>query len=452
MWNPIIDGALQAQAFETIESIAAAIQKIANLAVADPKRQSWKAKKKSKRGSAVSRVKAVTREQANPSLANGSAGLAILFAYLDRVRCGYRDKETAVYFLDQAMDAASEGPIDSSLYGGVTGIAWAIAHLRGSLFEANNDVTEAVDEPLQEALSRSPWQGDYDLIGGLVGIGVYILEELPSSSAFECLVHLVDRLNELARPTPDGITWFTSPDLLPPWQRELCPNGYYNLGVAHGVPGVIAFLAQAYALDERKVRDVKKVRTKVRPLLEGAVAWLMAQESSSNGDSFFPNWIGPGIAPTSSRVAWCYGELGIAAALLIAGNCLSNANWKREAVRLARRAAARPFDQSGVTDCGLCHGTAGVSHLFNRMFQASHEPRFKNAAREWLERTLDMRHPEVGVAGYAAFRADHWRNEIGILEGAAGIALALLAAVTPIEPSWDRILLMSSPHPHTLGR
>jgi hypothetical protein len=52
-----------------------------------------------------------------------------------------------------------------------------------------------------------------------------------------------------------------------------------------------------------------------------------------------------------------------------------------------------------------------------------------------------MRHPGRGIAGFAAFRADHWSNQIGILEGVAGIALALLAAVTRIEPKWDRLLL-----------
>jgi len=36
-----------------------------------------------------------------------------------------------------------------------------------------------------------------------------------------------------------------------------------------------------------------------------------------------------------------------------------------------------------------------------------------------------------------------WIAMPGILEGAAGIALALLAATTPIEPEWDRMLLLS---------
>jgi hypothetical protein len=33
-------------------------------------------------------------------------------------------------------------------------------------------------------------------------------------------------------------------------------------------------------------------------------------------------------------------------------------------------------------------------------------------------------------------------NDSGVLTGAAGIGLVLLAAATPIEPTWDRMLLL----------
>jgi len=229
---------------------------------------------------------------------------------------------------------------------------------------------------------------------------------------------------------------------LPESQRESAPNGYYNLGMAHGVAGVIAFLAKVHALDERHVRDLMKLKRKVRRLLEDAVAWLLAQRSSTTADYIFPNWVGPSVTPGRSRLAWCYGDLGIAIALFAAGNSLNNASWKRQASRLAKHAAGRTFEQSGVKDCGLCHGAAGVAHLFNHMFQKSGDVRMKSAARTWFERAFEMRRPGKGVAGFAAFRLDHWSNEVGILEGSAGIALAFLAATTPVEPQWDRMLLL----------
>jgi hypothetical protein len=34
-----------------------------------------------------------------------------------------------------------------------------------------------------------------------------------------------------------------------------------------------------------------------------------------------------------------------------------------------------------------------------------------------------------------------WQDDPGFLTGAAGVGLALLAATTPVEPAWDRLLL-----------
>src|SRR5262249_51780261 len=124
--------------------------------------------------------------------------------------------------------------------------------------------------------------------------------------------------------------------------------------------------------------------------------------------------------------------------------------WERAALAVALRSAARPPDQAGVRDAGLCHGAAGVGHLFNRMYQATGEPRLAEAARFWFRRALGLRQPDRGIAGFAAFMPEHdgqerWVDEPGLLTGAAGVALALLAACTPVEPAWDCVLLVSIP-------
>jgi hypothetical protein len=36
-----------------------------------------------------------------------------------------------------------------------------------------------------------------------------------------------------------------------------------------------------------------------------------------------------------------------------------------------------------------------------------------------------------------------WEPSRAFLDGAIGVALALLAALTPIEPQWDRLLQLS---------
>ena len=410
-WLPVLDGTARARALAAISEIVAALP--------DPQ----------------------SEEVSDASLAAGTAGLAVLCAYLSRA--GLDDNENATQFLAAALNSISSQPMSPSLYGGFTGIAWTTAHLQEQLFDPDDDPNEAIDETLRTYLDQSPWTEDYDLIAGLVGIGVYALERLPRALAGECLERVVDRLDETAERTLNGVTWFTRPELVPDWQRALCPDGYYNLGLAHGVPGVIALLGEACAAGV--------TLQKARPLLDGAVMWLMQQRSKSSMQSTFSSWAGPGIEGGDCRLAWCYGDAGIAAALLVAARSVHQEEWEQQALEIARRAMGREPEAAGVQDAGLCHGAAGLGHIFNRFFQATGEEGFRQAARYWFERTLALRRPGQGLGGFSAYRAfnnsqeEYWEDQVGILEGAAGIALALLAAVTDIEPSWDRMLLVSIP-------
>src|SRR4051794_28203600 len=67
-------------------------------------------------------------ELADASLAVGTAGLALLCAYLSRA--GLDTDENAAQFLEGAVRAVSTEPMGPSLYGGFTGIAWTLEHLR----------------------------------------------------------------------------------------------------------------------------------------------------------------------------------------------------------------------------------------------------------------------------------------------------------------------------------
>jgi lantibiotic modifying enzyme len=387
-------------------------------------------------------------EVADPSLAGGAAGLAVLFAYRAVAHSGTDDEAAADRWLDRAIDAVSDQPMEASLYGGLTGVGWAATHV-GKLLPnlVREDVNEEIDETLLEHLGQSPWPDEYDLIGGLVGIGVYALERLAPGAdatrlaAVACLERVIDHLAQTAQHQPEGITWWTDPAWLIPETREKFPRGYYNLGLAHGVPGVIALLGCACAAGVAE--------DKARPLLDGAVRWLLAQQMTE-GPAAFSSFVGPDIPPAPARLAWCYGDLGLTVALLWAARCVGEADWERAALAVARRAVEWPAGKSGVVDAGLCHGAAGVGHLFNRLFQATGERCFAEAARLWFERTLALRQPGRGIAGYLSWSpgadgAMTWLAESGLLTGGAGVALALLAAATPIEPTWDRMLLASVP-------
>lgn len=396
-------------------------------------------------------IKALPLRFEGSGVAGGDAGAALFFEYLGQAQPGQGWEDRAAAHLDQAITALGENVHGPSLYVGFTGIAWVMDHLQSGPFA--EDPNEDIDAALDGYLNQGPWRGDYDLIGGLVGYGLYGLDRGERPSGRRLLQRIITILDETKTELPPGFTWHTSPELLPAWQRELSPQGYYNLGLAHGVPAVIALLGQACAAGVNTERAL--------PLLEGAVAWLLAQKQPEGSGSCFGTMVSVGqeSETSSSRIAWCYGDLGLAVALLWAARSVSRADWEREALSIARLAARRPVAEAGVRDAGLCHGAAGNAHLFNRLWQATGEACFREAALAWFEATLVFWKPEKGIGGFQAWsRAkddadqDAWRDVEGLLEGAVGIGLALMAGLYPTPPNWDRVLLVSLPPGPTVRR
>jgi len=69
--------------------------------------------------------------KARSPLSSGDAGIALLFAYLDRARPGQGYGEIALERLERAIDAMAASALDPGLFAGFTGVAWADEHLRG---------------------------------------------------------------------------------------------------------------------------------------------------------------------------------------------------------------------------------------------------------------------------------------------------------------------------------
>jgi hypothetical protein len=353
------------------------------------------------------------------SLAEGRAGVALFFAYLGRALGDEHASAFAARLVEQALEAAAGRVVLENLFSGFGGVAWTLAHFDGWLFDlSDGDPADAVDAALLDLVTTAPWLGEYDLLAGLAGISVYALERLPRPGATEVLSQVVARLSQLVEQDPRCPVWWTPAERLPPVIRERHPTGAWNLGVAHGAPGVVGSLALASAVGVDSAR----------PLAERAVNWILGQQLPAEVGYGFPSFVSPATKDASSRLAWCYGEPGIAGVLLAAGQQAGVPTWEADAVAIAERAACRPRAGSGVVDASICHGSAGLAHVFNRVYQATGSLVCRAAAERWLDEVFQAWRPGIGP---------------GLLTGAAGIGLVLLAACTPLEPCWDRLFVLS---------
>ncbi len=214
-----------------------------------------------------------------------------------------------------------------------------------------------------------------------------------------------------------------------------------NLGLSHGLASIIAVLSKIYIATESLL---------AKELLLDSVKCLMCTKRSFDRNSLFPNYIFKNTKPISvktisSRLAWCYGDLGISVAIWHASQALRRKDLEEEAKEILQHSAMRlDLDQNGVIDAGLCHGTAGIAHIYNRMYGYTGVEELRGASEYWFDQTLKMACFKDGLAGYKAWHGSlGWESEPGLLEGIAGIGLAMISAVSDIEPAWDECLLLS---------
>lgn len=382
-----------------------------------------------------------------PDLGNGSPGISLFLAYHSALAETIPWRVPAASILCRAAYDAQTAPFPQSFLNGLSGVAWAIDHLRQE-FDLHVDCEPGptVTRLLDDRLSQTPCREVYELAHGLVGYGVYAAEQLDVPGRRGVLENVIDRLAGLALPSSHGgVTWWTAPKNLGEEQRTEAPRGHFNLGLAHGVPSVIAILAYACKLGVRE--------EKARALLDRAMTWLRAQRQPDNAGSCFGTIfpLGARPSPRASRIAWCFGDLGLSAALYWAARNIGDENMAEEALDIARKTARRPPETSRVTEASICHGAAGNAHIFNRFYQATRDELFRDTARYWLERTFAYHDnsdepKDVPVTKKRdGSMARTWPEKPGIFGGLSGIGLALLGAVTSREPAWDRMLLISMP-------
>jgi hypothetical protein len=361
------------------------------------------------------------------SLCRGSAGIAV---FLAEAAFAFGDDalaDRAAAYLDAAVAAAVEARPSPSLYAGTVGVGWALQHLDGRLLDASG-ATGDVDDLVLRTLAARPLVAD--LTDGIVGLGAYLLARLPAPAAREGVNAVVAALAAAG----DGATWPARPETLSAAELAPYPDGFLSLGIAHGQAGVVALLARLHGAGAAGAEA----------LLRDAVTALRGfGRPGDDAVGRYPVIVPAGGEPgRGSRLGWCYGDPGVAVALAAAADALGDGELAAEAAATARAAAARPREGSYVVDAGLCHGAAGLLHVFGRL--APYEPSCAEAAHRWYEVLLGLL---TDAPPYVTAVLDAERGHepaAGYLEGAAGVGLALLTAAGATASAWDAVLLTES--------
>ncbi|MCD4794095.1 MAG: lanthionine synthetase C family protein [Bacteroidales bacterium] len=374
----------------------------------------------------------------NSSILGGNTGISLFHFYYSKIFQNEESNNIAYDIITKTFENISKGFSYHTFAGGLAGVGWLIEFLEQNDFlECSTDETIGeLDDYLYNLMINEIKSENYDYLHGASGIALYFLKRKKSEKIIQYLSEYVDLLADIAIKEENRIKWISDISI-----DDNTKEKVYNLSMSHGIASLISVMSKLYA------QNINKEKTKT--LLEGAVNYLLYQEQDTNQYySYFPSSIKiKNQKKETSRLAWCYGDLGISVALWNASKVLENKDMENKALEILQYSAGRKdLIKNSVVDAGLCHGAAGIAHIFNRMYRNTKQPEFKEAANYWYAETLKMANHKDSLSGYKAFRTEKyggWTEEFGFLEGIAGIGLALMSSISDIDPAWDEILLLS---------
>ncbi|WP_282079676.1 lanthionine synthetase C family protein [Aquimarina algiphila] len=374
---------------------------------------------------------------------SGISGIALFQFYYAKLMNEESHAEIGVELLGLVFQKINEGYTLPTFCSGIAGAAWAIELLQEEEFIDIDcdEVLSGLDTYLIQFIKNTESdQNFYDFLHGILGVGFYFLKRYQNTKSKTLkekykglLLEIVALLQKTSQIEDNRAKWESY--LI----RDEDVKGY-NLSFAHGITSIINFLSRLAAYDDFN----KEVVT----LLQQSVKYIFSLKNKEGTDSSsFPSWITcDNKKSESSRLAWCYGDLGIGITLWRVGKVLGNTKYKNEAIVILKHAAKRrDLTETSINDAGLCHGAFGVMHMYNYMYTETRDPIFEETAGFWMNVGLNMAVHKKGHAGYMQWvGGEHpgWRTEISVLEGIAGIGLSILSYLAPFDTKWDECLLI----------
>ena len=374
----------------------------------------------------------------NIGLHSGTSGIALFFAYYDRIihkREGIGQRVMEI--LKHNIRCIDAGNRQHTICNGISGFGWLCEHLRklGVMDEKDIAFLDDLDHFLYNRMMLEIIGGNYDYLHGALGVATYFLSRFDKREVHVYLNELLTELEKLGVACEnDAIKWISVID------HETGEKGY-NISLSHGMSSISAFLIKLYKLNFEPER--------VSSLLTCTLIYILDQITyTENSISYFPAFSKENSKGINySRLGWCYGDLGIACTLLRAAVLLKNEKWEKLAIRiLLHNCNRRDLRENAIKDAGLCHGSAGIAHIFWNLYLNTQLEKFRETTDYWLGITMQMAKYTDGIAGFKAWQPEKYGGFINtetLLCGIAGIGLALLSNLKSGNMSWDECLLLS---------
>lgn len=329
-------------------------------------------------------------------------------------------KEFAYELLQRSLEV---NEISSHTYcNGASGLCSMLLYLcEENFIDSENaiKITDLFDEYISYSMLRDAEMGNNDLLHGSLGSALYLLQR-NNSVAKASVCKLVDILDS-TKIQQDDMYYWTSP---------ICGENpaKINIGFAHGLSSFATFFIQAYRMGVLK--------SKTKELLSGLCSFLQTQRNSESSSeiSLFPTFSSNFNEMRSSRLGWCYGDLGIARSIQRSCSILKDSQLEMIYQRAFSLSLKRTtLKDAFINDSSICHGAGGLYLIYKQQYEITSNIKFSQAMSLWLYYTYTLLNKELS--------SNDGLNSLSLLDGSSGSALVLLSAIAPSSTSWVKLFL-----------
>jgi len=334
----------------------------------------------------------------------------------------YKDK--ALILFNKFIEVFSNFEYQTGILEGFDGVGILLSNLKECKIIDSDDLLIDIEPYLVQSIKLTIANNNYDLLYGSIGKIQYLLGNNNSNKfIFKTLIDsIIDNLYKTRIEINGRIFW-----------SEL-DSDKINLGLSHGLTSVFVFLI--------KLKELKIQNKLINKLIKGIIKSYTYFENKTNGICLFGSGFPYSKTTTShSRLAWCYGDLGIAYAFLYGSNVLNDKKLKIKYYEILDLLLQRGISDSGLVhfhnysffDTGFCHGLSGIYYILFKLNELEPNSLLESKLKYWENELLKNMDLQLNIKGPIYYPSEKKVNKDSyfietetMLNGLGGVGLVLL--------------------------
>lgn len=342
-------------------------------------------------------------------LCEGILGASLFYFYFYHFTKDETQLHKVSYYIDVAIQHISNNNVNELE---LIEFGKYLCFLNSNGFIDNEDAIsylEELDIAFKEFSGNQDNQNNLDSMSGIIAVGHYYLCAMPLINYKKEVEKIIELIETLAIENESDLFWQFS--------HSETKKLNIELGISHGISGVINFLILAFNQQIKTEECLRMINKGIRYILKFA---------ENNGTALFPVEV-----LSRKRLQYCnlaYGDIGIGYVIFKSGIIIKNSQYIDTGLNIIENSARfRDNHNRFIKDAELIYGSSGLHTIFDFFYDYNKNPLFLEVSEYWLSKTLSHNENDTKWAGYDTYINGFYNYiQLSFSHGLCGIGISLM--------------------------